>query len=308
MLRHGGTDRAWQSAASSVAEHVARDFRPHVVFATFGTSSNLAVAQHLAQCASAPWVADMKDNVDIYINRWVRGPLRWRFRDVAALISNADLHAAAAARWFGRDVTVIRSGIADAMLASPESRPDPETFLITLIGSVYDSARVSGFLSALHVWLERQAPEIRACVRFRYAGIDAARVEQILAAHPLGCPATVTGNIPHGDLAHLCHSAALNCYIWEPLTFHHKLLELLSCRRPVLSYPGEHPESMVMARKARGLFFSCGDANAVLDALDAAFSLWTSGVSPVPDLDADVFTWQHSSRDLEAVFYRVIGR
>lgn len=301
MLRHGGTDLGWQKAARPLAEAVARAFRPEAVWATFGSTSNLMVARHLAGLAGAPWLADMKDNVDIYVHPLVRQPMKAKLKDVAALTSNAELHAEAAERWLGKPASVLYSGIAADMEAGADSRPEMGRFLITLIGSVYDTGRVERFVAGLNGWLAGRSEAERGRIHFRYAGVDAAKVSVALEAAAVDCASEISGNVPHADLARLCHAAAVNCYIWEPRTFHHKLLELLACRRPVIAFPGENAEAMPMAGKAGGMLLSSPDGAALGAALDQAFALWSGGYASVPAFDGEAFSWRNSARGLEAV-------
>ena len=300
FLRHGGTDQAWQSAAVPLIHAIAQGFAPDVVWATFGTSSNLRVAQDLARSASCPWVADFKDNVDIYIPPGTRSLLARRFADVGGLTSNARLHAAAVATWLKRESAVVYSGIADGMIATADSRPSADVFLITLIGSVYNAENTRAFVRGVAAWLSRFDTQTRARVGIRYAGVAPDVVRDTLAAHPLGIPLEISGNLPHTELAALCHSAAVNCYIWHSGGFHHKALELLACRRPIITFPGEHPETLDLAAQVGGCLTPCGDADALAGALDAAFARWRSR-GPMPAFDAGPFSWEAQGEVLETV-------
>ena len=128
------------------------------------------------------------------------------------------------------------------MIAPASSVADIETFRVVLIGGLYDEEHVRGFLAALGAWLGTLDPADREQVELVYAGASRDLLEAELAARPLHCRTRINGYLPLDDLGQLCRSAALNAYIWSPGTFHHKLLELLACRRPVLCFPGERPE------------------------------------------------------------------
>ena len=294
----GGTDRGWSRAAAPLSRAVARLFRPDIVWATFGSTSNLVAAQGLARESEVPWVADLKDNVDIYVPATVRWLLARRFADMAGATSNAQLHADAARRWLSRDVALVRSGFAPEMAASETSALDREAFRVTLVGSVYGQARCDAFIAALAHWIASLPDAARHDIRFRYAGVAPDTVRTSLATYALGIETQVTGNVAHADLARLCHAAAVNCYIWLPTTFHHKALELLACRRPVIAFPGEHRETLQLASETGGLLTPCADADALAAALDAAFVRWRDRAE-MPGFVAGPYSWEGQGELLE---------
>ena len=60
------------------------------------------------------------------------------------------------------------------------------------------------------------------------------------------------GYAPIEELAGCCRGSKVNMYVAHQGTFHHKLLELLACGRPMLAYPGESDESRRLVREAGG--------------------------------------------------------
>ena len=64
-------------------------------------------------------------------------------------------------------------------------------------------------------------------------------MRRLVTAAPPGCEVEITDNVSHDELAKLCCKAAAKCYLWAPIGFHHKLLEVLVNRRPASSFAGE---------------------------------------------------------------------
>jgi hypothetical protein len=70
-------------------------------------------------------------------------------------------------------------------------------------------------------------------------------------------------------MAAACRSAIANVYVKHDGTFHHKLLELLSCGVPVIVVPGESEESRRLARAVGGALHECRDEAVVADTISA---------------------------------------
>lgn len=289
-----------------MSDAIAEIFAPEIVWATFGTTSNLAVAQRLARRSRAKWIADLKDNADLYVPQPLRRVLARRFGDAAALTSNARLHADAARRWLGKPATVLYSGIAPGLLDRPAT-VDRDKFRIALIGSVYDEARLSGFLSGLRDWIATRSPQERETIRFVYAGIASEMVAAATKRIGLDVGLRISPGLPHAELGEMCRSAAVNCYVWHPQTFHHKALELLACRRPIVSFPGEHDETRALAAEVGGSLAACADSNELGAAFDRVFATWLSGVDEKLDYREGSYSWRAAAQSLEAVMLACVG-
>jgi hypothetical protein len=304
FVRHSGVHEDWTSAAKPWGQELATAFKPDAVWGTFGNTSNLALAQAVARAAGCPWIIDVKDNWSTFLRPGVRELMAWRFRDAAAYTSNALHHKEIAARWLRQEVArVIYSGVADAFFDSPATvKTKPTEFM--LIGSTYDPAILYRFLRATRDWANRLSQAERNVLTFTYAGSDHRRVTQAIAEVGLPCRVEVIPHLPVGELAHRCKSSFANCYLWAKFSFHHKLLELLACGRPVISFPGEAGESLQLASLSRTSFASCTQP----DDLHAAFtSAWSRRDSPATDNRNQLWKWSDRASSLEAFFREVTG-
>ncbi len=304
----GGVHGDWSDGARPLLGELAARFKPDVVWTNFGNSSNLVVGQELARLAGSAWTIDFKDNWANYIPPALRAWLAFRLRDAAGFTSNAHLHADIAARWFKQPHEVVYSGVAQEMIAPPGSLPDADKFLIMLVGSTYDSAKLGEFLSGLRQWLNALSAADLAQVEFHYAGADHAALQAALDAAPLACATRLDANIDHASLARLCHAAALNCYIWAHFGFHHKLLELMACRRPVICFPGEHEESIELAAEVQGDLWPCRDPAKLHAAFQRGFAHWQARRPSSVNIDVSALTWDAGASRLEAFLFASIER
>jgi hypothetical protein len=304
----GGVHSDWIAGATSVTKVLAERFRPQVVWGIFGSTSNLVLAQQLARRSGAHWFMDLKDNWDLYVPPGLRRLTAYRFRNAAGFTSNARFHGDLAARWHRQPHAIIYSSIAREMIAPKGMMPRRDVFNLTLIGGTYQTDKLAGFLAALNGWLGTLAVAERAMVEFHYAGTAVGDVGKAVAASPLECRTSINGPLSHAALAELCHAAAANCYIWFPMTFHHKLLELIACRRPVISFPGEHEESKELARKVGGELAACGNESELIDAFDHAFRRWQAGDGVIASVDTSAFTWDAMAAKLEAFMLGMVEK
>lgn len=307
IAAEGGTQGDWVAGANQAQAAILDGFSPDIVWANFGNLSNLVVGQQLARAAGVPWTIDFKDNFANYVPGGLHGVLQRRFADAAAFTSNAELHAGIAARWFAQPHQVIYSSIAPAMVAAPDSRPRRDKFLVTLIGSTYADDFLERFMSGFAAWVSAGGVERRDATLFHYAGAAENNVRAAIGRAGLECVATVERNVPHDRLAKLCHDAAVNCYIWATFGFHHKALELMACRRPLITFPGEHPETFVLAERVRGDLRTCTDAAQLTATLDAVWDAWRAGAIPAADPDLSSVTWDAGAGQLERVFATAIA-
>ena len=256
LLRHGGVYADWSLAARSIEGALAKEFRPQSIWATFLPSDSLVIAKRLATAAGCPWHLDLKDSWSHRLPAGVRRLTANRFRGADSLTSNSHFHGQEARRWFNKRATTIYDGISDVFL-DPKARQAGWPFRIVLVGGTYGRDRLLPFLRGLHSWLIDLSPDQRRRVVFEYAGSDAPTVEAALretGAYGGLCRTVVHGYLPLDALAALCISASVNSYLWLPSTFHHKVLELLACGRPVVAFTGEHAEARVSPRNSARLF------------------------------------------------------
>ena len=102
-------------------------------------------------------------------------------------------------------------------------------------------------------------------------------------------------------MAEICQHALANIYVFLGRTFHHKLFELLACRRPVMAYGGELSESIAEAGRLHAPLAMPTTPAGLVDALAAAESF-----APDPDMPARFFTWPEQAARVEAAMRRLI--
>lgn len=279
---------------------LAERFRPDVTWGTFGSLDSWAIARGLAKAAKVPWVADAKDGWEVFIPPLLRRWLAWRFRGAAALTANSGYLAEQFGRWFPLQADVIYSGVDASWLKAPP--PPTEGFRIMLVGGVYNRHNLARLVEGLRAWLERLPAGERGGVSVGYAGSDAAQAGSALAGLAGLCRADVRDYLPLGEMASLCRGAAVNIYLWNPKTFHHKLVELLCCQRPVISFPGERGESLELARQAGGSLSVCRDGRELGETLE---QIWRGGLRPSGNRELlQRLTWPAQAERLEAVLRR----
>ncbi len=193
------------------------------------------------------------------------------------------------------------------MIAAPDSRPRSDRFLVTLIGSTYTDDFLTRFMAGLANWVEAGGAERRDATLFHYAGAADSNVRAAVARANLHCTASVERNVPHDRLAKLCHDAAVNCYIWSTFTFHHKALELMACRRPLIAFPGEYPETVALAGRVGGDLRICSDAAQLAATLDTIWDAWRNDAIPATDPDLSSVNWDAGAAQLERVLTTAIA-
>ncbi len=251
--------------AQPYVEQLARVFAPQAVWGTFGNTDCWLIAQRLAQLSRCGWVGDMKDAWDWWIPSGLRTFLARRFRDMAASTANAEFNAGVLARWFASQPAVVYSGVDQEWLDPLPSRV--EGFRVMLVGGLYGQDNFLRLMNGFKAWVQQVPQGERHRISLCYAGSDSARVKLAVTGLAAGISIDIRGYLPLTELASLCRGAAVNVYLWSPTTFHHKVVELLCCRRPIVSFPGERPESAGLARQAGGTLTVCGSEQELQQAL-----------------------------------------
>ena len=300
-VRHSGMFTDYSQGARPHVAHIARAFKPHVVWGIFGNTDCWLIAQRLARLAGCGWVGDMKDAWDPWIPFGLRTLVARRFRDMAAGTANAGFHAGVLERWFPARTKVVYSGV-DEDWIQPSTLPI-EGFRVTMVGGVYDGRNLVRFVRSFGAWLQSLTAAERERVSLCYAGSDAASVESAVAGLTTLVRLEIRGHLPLSELASLWRGAAVNVYLWSPTTFHHKIVELLCCRRPIVSFPGERAESVELARSVGGSLNICRDEQ---DLQQAFQRIWRGGLQPSGGPDRlRHLTWAAQTDHLEAALLRV---
>lgn len=287
---YGGRRVGFHRAVLAAGRGLAAEFRPDVGWATFGTLEGVTALQTLAHEQGFPWIFDDKDNPDIYVPRLVRRPLARRLRGYAALHANSVLHADAAKHWLGDDADVIYSGVDDCFFAPAAPA---ERRYVTLVGSLYYHEVVEEIVGAV--------ADYNAASGQPPLGIVHLGTQGAWLANDRGVAVEAPGYVSPEEMAALCRGAVANLYVFLGRTFHHKLFELLACRRPVIAYGGELPESIAAAARLHAPLAgprSPADLGAALAAAE--------DFAPDPDMPDRFFTWPEQAGMVEAAMRSVI--
>jgi glycosyltransferase involved in cell wall biosynthesis len=292
----------WTAGSRSYWKVLGEHFRPQATWGTFGNVDSWVIARGIARQAGAPWVMDVKDGWENFIPAPFRNLLARRFQDAAGLTANSVYLAEQYARWFPHRAEVIYSGVDEGWLQNSFKAVDD--FRVVLVGSVYGERNLSRFMQGFRSWLEQLRSSTRGRVSLCYAGGSAREVEQAVIGLRELCPIEVHGYLPLPELATLCRSAAVNTYLWSAKTFHHKLVELLCCQRPIISFPGERQESIELAKKAGGSLTVCRDEGELQSALE---QVRQGGLQPNNAQERlRELTWKAQADRLEAVLKQAV--
>lgn len=311
MVSDGGELGSWTWNAIDTMRGLSNHFRPDVVWTTFGKMEAVFAARRLARLMNCPWVLDIKDNWELYVPRGLRRLMVIRTRGWATLTANAAFTQEKARVWHHGEAAVIYSGVDEAFFDASQKPPkDPATFCINLIGSLYFPEQLDAFLEGLQHWAEGLNPVERSQVKLCYLGGDLQLFTNAVARVNCDIAVAALGYRPVAELARHCRNAAVNAYIANPRTFHHKLLELLSCDRPVLAFPAESAESWALARRVAGDLRTPATADEVSAELSRLHQRWsTQNALPVPDTaTAHAYSWSSQAAILEVILKQTIDR
>jgi glycosyltransferase involved in cell wall biosynthesis len=293
LLRYGGRRTGFQRNLVARGRALAAEFRPQIGWATFGSLEAVTALRTLAREQHFPWIFDDKDNPEIYVPGAARLPLAWRLRGYATLQANSVLHADAVRAWLGDPAEVVYSGV-DSAFFEPHPAPEPARRYVTLVGSLYHRETVDAIMNAI---AEFNATSGKAPVSLIHLGNQGDWLE-----NDRGVDIHLPGYVSPDAMARLCQHALANIYVFLGRTFHHKLFELLACRRPVIAYGGELPESIAEAERLHAPLSRPTSPAALVTALTAA-----ERFAPDPRMPERFFTWPEQTAMVEAAMRRLIG-
>lgn len=309
MFRGGGMQGDWVRCAVNAVALRADSFAPDLVWCTFGKMEAVFAAKRIAERAACPWVLDIKDNWELYVPRGMRRLMAWRTRGWSAVTANAGFTAEKARKWQRAQAKVVYSGVDDAFYESlPEEHAVGAVFRVNLVGSLYFPGSLDAFLRGLRKWAEGGPASAAAKTQLCYMGADGARFDSAVEA---GLPSIEVHNAGYVDtkqMAEFCRGAAVNAYIGHPGTFHHKVLELLACNRPLLVVPSEGPEEKILARRTGGLLLEAADEDEVAAAIARIFA--DRYATPIHRQDGGEtsreFSWPNQAACLNTILQRVL--
>jgi hypothetical protein len=306
-LRYGGLYADWRAGARPYVATLAADFKPDIVWGSFGSVDCWQIAQDIARASNCPWIGDLKDFWGGFIPGPLRNRLAARFRDAAAWTALSRTHAEASRSWFGPEIDIVYSGFdANSIRRAKPDAPD-DTLLLTLTGSVYGGKFLKPLFEGLANWANSKPEEIRKRLLFIYRGNAQFEVGAALARAKLPFEAKAGGFVPIDELQELHQIAFANLYVTNSRTFHHKAIELLAARRPILAFPPDHAEASDLAERARGSFHACRSAAHIAESLDTALAQYDAPDQPV-EAGLERLSWAAQAADLEKVLERVLAR
>jgi glycosyltransferase involved in cell wall biosynthesis len=292
VIRHGGLRHTFRRNVVARGREIAKTFHPDAGWATFGVLEGVVALRQLAREIGFPWLFDVKDNSDLYLPRRARAPLAWRLRGFAALQANSQLHADEARNWLGQNAEIVYSGVDACFFAPADAAPGR---YITLVGSLYRRELVDALVGAVAAHNREHDP-----LRIVHLGTQGDWVAAAGAAH--GVATEAPGYVSAERMAELCRHALANSYVFLGRTFHHKLFELIACRRPVIAYGGELPESFAVAGRLHAPLF----APAAPEALGAALAqIDTPGYAIDSRLPERFFTWPEQAAMVDSAIRRM---
>jgi glycosyltransferase involved in cell wall biosynthesis len=305
LLLRGGLQGTWVRRATILASGLGPAFRPDVIWTTFGRLESVVVARRIARRLRVPWVLDLKDKWELFIPPALRRLVALRTRGWSAVTANSTVNIAQAARWHRGRADLIYSGVDAPFLAARETPPDRERFVVNLVGSLYFPQEVERILLAMRLWSEQLPAEARDRVALHYLGGDGAMLRDGYARAGLGFPLVEHGYLAPAALATACRRAAVNAYVAYPGSFHHKLLELLACARPVVAFPGESDEARMLAADVGGQLLVPTDPASLAGCLDTLHRRWLAGEGEGAAADAGRYSWSAQAALLEETLARV---
>ncbi len=294
----------WTDAVIEQSNDWLSEFRPDLVFATFGNTGNWRAAQALSRKLHVPWVADTKDNYEVFVPFTMR---RWAasgFADMAHMTTFSQAHKDMADRFFDVAKSVVYSGY-DA-IATDDRKPVAKPYELLIVGSLYAQEALERLTSGLRKWSAERETRASGKPVLKYAGGEGARFMR--ATENLG------DNFDRIDLGYLDRNAMMrhaasslaNFYVVNPASmFQHKVFELLAAARPIITIPEENRESEDIATAAGGMLIGCESAVDIAAAIERVASDTSQDWS---DVDIEEYSWMAQARVLRNVFYEAVGR
>jgi glycosyltransferase involved in cell wall biosynthesis len=309
MWRAGGALSDWVEESQQVEMNLMRGgFRPDVLLATFGSMESLFVARQLSLRIGVPWILDLKDNWCLYVPFGLRHLMATRTSGWSAVTVNGGVTRACARRFQRSEPQLLYSGVDDCYL-EPQPPPighDPAWFTINIIGGLYFEEPLADLLAGIERWATGLAPAGRR-VRVHYFGSDGERFRAAASRHLNRVSHACHGYLDKDGLAAHCQWAACNVYVSHWGTFHHKLMELLACGRPILVNPPEREESRQLARDVAAPIIETDSADSVAQGLAIIYEDWRSDRAPSVNGACARFSWPAQTRILEKVLSDVLA-
>ena len=307
MVIGGGAQGRWVHNGVQTVRENASQFRPDVVWCTFGMMEAVFAARRAAKAFGCPWVLDIKDNWELYVPPGLRRLMVRRTRGWAAVTANAEFTARKARIWQCSDAEAIYSGVDDVFFASLVRRGTVEECAITFVGSLYFPEHLAVLLEGIGRWHANLTEGEKGKVVVRYLGGDVAMFATAVRECIPHVRTEARGYVPTEELAACCRGSKVNMYVAHQGGFHHKLLELLACGRPMLVYPGESEESRRLVLEGGGELLEPVSAVQVAEMLaEVFFRESQTSHAPAAETSLRRYAWENQSKALEKVLLKVV--
>jgi glycosyltransferase involved in cell wall biosynthesis len=309
LARHGGAQGGWATHALQAVADRHHRYVPDLVWCTFGKMEAIFAARRIAARSRCPWVLDIKDNWELYVPRGLRRVMVWRTRGWSAVTANAQFTADKVRKWQRAQAEVVYSGVDEAFYErEPGEQETISNFRVNLIGSLYFHEHLLTFLGGLQAWVNGLPQSQSVTVELCYMGSDGAKFDALVQSGLHGIERRNLGYVDTRRMAAHCQGGAVNAYIGHSGTFHHKLLELLACGRPLLVVPGEGREEKALAQRSGSTLLEAADADQVAAALAQLHERWQT---PAANGGGDVaaareYSWPNQALRLNRVFEAVV--
>ena len=309
LIVNGGARGGWVRAVVIAAQSNSSAFHPDVVWCTFGALEAAFAAKRIANKLACPWVLDIKDNWELFVPHGLRRLMVWRTSGWAMVTTNADFTKQKAMQWQHTSGKIIYSGVDDAFFQYQGTATKAQFELtITLVGSLYSNEYLTVLMMGIDKWAHSLSENQRGQLVIRYLGGDIRLFNDAAKQCIPNLHVEALGYVSTSDMARYCSQSLLNMYVRHAGTFHHKLLELLACARPIVVYPAETQESRQLTEDAGGELIEASTADAIAVQIarvqNEVVDLSSSARSQHPQKH---YTWANQSQLLEQVLLETVN-
>jgi glycosyltransferase involved in cell wall biosynthesis len=253
------------------------------IWATSDPLTPLALAAEAAAAAQLPWVADIRDCLNVqHFGSWYKRPLfrrqeRLLCRRADRIVTVSEGLADALRGLSSRPVSVIPNGFDPSLL--PEKKPTPASrFTILYAGTLvprYQDPRP--LFHALEICITRNQIPADA-VEIQFLGADASRVRDCLSGLSNRLPVHVLRRVPHREAVAAQMSASvllLLAHASERGIMTGKVFDYLAAGRPILAVPDDLETTSALLKQT-GAGVALTEVEAIAGKLLEWYSAWKS--------------------------------
>lgn len=305
FLVSGGPFADWVSGSRPYFPVLADQWRPDVVWATFGNTGAWLIAQQIARRAGCSWVMDMKDPWTDFIPVPMRRLLVNRFRDAAAATALADVLGDDLHKWFGIEPTTVPSGVDFSATCATTQPTDNDEFRISLVGSLYHETDLRTLMAGIRAWAEERDGQSKRRAILEYFGGETDRFSDATKDLSGVCEIRTRGFVTPVELQQQLRTSRVNAFVNARSGFRHKILEFAVAGRPILCLPAVGADESTIVQQAGGMLHDCSTAGEIKRALDGI----DGEINPdlATSVDIERFSWDARAAQLERVFERVLS-